>query len=138
MTYLGEKVLGNFRPTVTQRVKAKRDRDPRADREGNDAKHLAAIRKLPCCIPGCNIVGCDPHHIKSAGERGMQLRAPDKWALPLCRQHHDEVERIGSRNEVRWFRHRGVHCLDLCKALWGFRADAGAMTRIILANKGAK
>lgn len=138
MTYLRDKVFGNFRPTVTARKKAKAAHDPRAERQGNNEKHLAAIRKCPCCVPGCNVVGVDVHHLKSAGERGMGLRAPDRWGVPLCRSHHEEVERIGSRNEARWFIDRGIYCLDLAKALWGVRGDAGAMTKIVLANKGIK
>lgn len=138
MAYFGGRKIGNFKPSITERLKEKRNRDPRADREGNCEKHLSAIRKLPCCVPGCNVVGCDPHHLKSAGERGMGLRAPDRWAVPLCRAHHEEVERIGSRNENRWFLDRGIYCLDLAKALWGVRGDAGAMTRIVLANKAGK
>ena len=137
MTYLGEKKLGNFKPTVTQRRKAKDTHDPRADREGDDEKHRAAIRKLPCCVPACPVVGGDVHHLKSAGERGMGLRAPDRWGVPMCRQHHEEIERAGSRNEIRWFNKRGIAVLDLAKALWGVRGDAGAMTRIVLAHRKA-
>lgn len=140
MTYFGEKRLGNFKPTVTERKKAKRNHDPRADREGDDEDHRRAVKKLPCCIPGCNVVGCDPHHLKQTGtnERGGALRSPDKWAVPMCRHHHDEVERIGSKNELKWFEERGLKILDLAAALWNARPDAGAMVKIVFAHKGVR
>lgn len=133
-----EPVLGNFRPSKSQREKAKRAHDPRAEREGNDEAHLRAIRKCPCCIPGCNVVGVDPHHLKSvAGTRGMGLRAPDQYAVPLCRSHHDEVERISSRSERAWFDGHGINAEDLADRLWHApRGDAAAYTKIVLANKG--
>jgi hypothetical protein len=138
MTYLGDKVVGNFRPTRTARQKAKASKssEKRAERPGNSEEHLAAIRKCPCCVPSCNRVGgVDPHHIKSAGERGAGLRASDRWAVPLCRPHHDEIERLGSRNEATWFRQHGIEVIDLAASLWGSRADAATMTKIILAFK---
>lgn len=129
-----EKFYGNFKPPKSARLKAKRLHDPRADREGNSHTHLAAIRKLPCCIPDCNKVGCDPHHLKAGtNERGIGLRSSDRWTVPLCRRHHDEVERVGSRNETKWF---GVlNPIDLAYALWKASPDAAAMTRIVLAQK---
>lgn len=130
-----ERQLGNFKPSRSERLKAKRVRDPRADREGNSEAHLAAIRKLPCCIPKCNKVGCDCHHLKAGtNERGMGLRSSDRWAVPLCRRHHEEVERVGSRNETIWF--GGLNPIDLAHALWKASPDAAAMTKIVLAHKG--
>lgn len=135
-----QRIIGNFRPTRSEREKAKRTKDPRAEREGNDEKHLRAIRKCPCCIPGCNVVGVDPHHLKCIpGTRGTALRAPDQFVVPLCRAHHDDVERIGSRNEVKWFSDRGIDPVNLADALW--RAPRGSgpdYTRIIIANKHIK
>lgn len=133
-----EKILGNFKPSRSERLKAKRNRDPRADRDGNSETHLAAIRKLPCCIPTCNVVGCDVHHLKMTGtqDRGMALRAPDRFGVPMCRDHHEQVERIGSKNEASWFEKRGIDSIDLAGALWAASSDAAAMTKIVLAHKG--
>lgn len=127
-------VLGNFRPSRSERARERRTRDPRANREGNSEKHLAAIRKLPCCVPGCTTVGCDPHHLKAGtGERGMALRSSDRYAVPLCRHHHDEVERLGSRNEAKWF--GALDAIELAGALWAASPDAASMTKIVLAHK---
>lgn len=140
MAWLGEKVLGNFRPSHTQRAKAKRlaPKVKRERRPGNSEAHLSAIRTLPCVIPGCSIVGCDPHHAKSgpaAAERAVGRRASDRWCVPLCRKHHDEVEAIGSRREAAWFLERGIEVIELAAALWAVSPDKGAMVRIVLAHK---
>lgn len=131
-------LLANFRPSKSERSKAKRTKpDPREDREGNDEKHLKAIRLCPCCVPGCNVVGVDPHHLKCIpGTRGVALRAPDQYAVPLCRTHHDEIEKIGSRNERSWFARIGIDPENLADALWRSpRGNGAAYTRIVLAHK---
>lgn len=126
---------GNFKPSRMTRLKAK-ERDPRADREGDCEKHRAAIRKCPCSMPKCNRMGkSDPHHLKATGLRGMAMRSPDRFAIPLCRSCHEEIEAAGSKNELKWFLNRGIDALELAGALWGARGDAAAMTRVVLAHK---
>lgn len=143
MAYLGERKIGNFRPTFTQRAKTKKlaPKEKRAKRPGNSEAHLAAIRTLPCCVPGCQVVGCDPHHAKSgpaAAERSVGRRASDRWCVSLCRRHHDEVEAVGSRREAAWFLERGIEVIELAAALWAVSPDKGAMVRIVLAHKLSK
>lgn len=131
-------IYGNQKPKKADKVKAK-NVDKRKDRPGNSEKHLALIRTLPCCIPGCTTVGCDPHHLKQTGtqERGMGMRSPDRWAVPLCRRHHDEVERVASRSEIKWFADRGIEPLELANALWMVSPDRGALVRVVLAHKSS-
>lgn len=134
-----EPAIGIFKRSRYEREKEKAGRgaEKRSDRDGNDEKHLKAIRKCPCCIPSCNTVGVDPHHLKCVpGHRGMGMRAPDALAVPLCRSHHDEIESIGSRNEWAWFEKRGIDPIAIADALWRApRGNAAEYTRIILANK---
>lgn len=129
-------IIGNFKPSKLVQLKEKA-KDPRADREGNCEKHLAAIRKLPCCIPGCSVVGSDAHHLKATGARGAGMRSPDKFAVPLCHfEHHlGGVEKIGSKSELKWFSDKGIEALDLANALWGASPDAGKMAKIVLEHK---
>jgi hypothetical protein len=150
MAWLGEKVFGNFRPTVTERAKAKRmaPKDKRAKRPGNSEAHLAALRKCPCVVT-LKVPAGEVHHLKMAAagqERGMGQRASDRFGLPLSRTPHDELESIGSRHEPRWFAERGVdEPIELAAALWAVRpADnsekairmaVAAMTRIIVAHR---
>lgn len=129
-------VLCNFRPSVRQR-KQRRSGEWRKTRPGNDPSHLELIRKLPCCI--ClTRKEVQAHHLYCSGERGMGLKSPDRYAVPLCAiPHHDEVGRIGSRNEEEWFQKKGgFDCLELAAALWANRGDIEAMFRVLMAHKG--
>lgn len=146
MVWLGEKVVGNFKPPVVARLKEK-NRDKHDDREGNDTHHLAALRKCPCIVT-LTVPAGEVHHLKSLGagkERGVGRRASDRWGVPLSRKSHNAVEAVGSRNELRWFAENGVadpH--ELAAALWAVRPSSGsgkaikaateAMTRIIIAH----
>ena len=49
----------------------------------------------------------------------MGKRSSDRWALPLCGRCHREIEGAGSKNEIDWFRERGIDCLRLAAELWG-------------------
>lgn len=129
-------VYGNWRVKSSKRHVSAQQR-----REGNSAKHLAAIRKCPCCA--CLKFGrSDPHHLKSlqAGEeRAFGRRATDRWAVPLCREHHDQIEAAGSRREVSVFKEWNIddpHAL--AEALWNAPRDPAAMTAIILAHRQHK
>lgn len=134
--------IGNFKPSREQRKKEK-NIDKRKDRAGNCEKHLAAIRKLPCAIPGCNVVGCDAHHLRDTGERGGAIRSPDKYAIPLCSlvHHIDQstgVHSVGTKRELAWLREKGIDGLELAAALWNASPDDVAMFKIVMANKAGK
>ncbi len=141
MTYLGAKVFGNFRPSRSDRNK--RTEKARDRREGEDKSYRAKLRELPCVIcgaPAPNTV----HHLKATGQRGMGMRSPDKFGLPLCmvgftvggHDCHGQVERAGSKNELKWFQKRGIDAVELCYALWGVKHSVEAMERVLLAHKG--
>ena len=130
-------VLGNFKPSRANRGHKQSDAAER--RPGMSPEHLANIRKLPCCVTlkeGPN----DPHHLKQTGakERGIGIRSTDRWALPMSRTSHDEIERKGSRNELKWFADRGVDALDLAASLWMARGDFEKMRKIVLEHKRGK
>ena len=128
---------GNFKPKRAERLKAKKSpADKRKNLPGNSEKHLAALRLLPCCIPGCNKVGGQVHHLKATGQRGAGMKSPDKFGLPMCAEHHlNGVERAGSKNEIAWFEKHGVEPLELAAALWMVSPDKASMVRIVLAHK---
>lgn len=60
------------------------------------ANHLAWLRKLPCCVPGCRRSHVDAHHVRE-GDGAMGLKPPDTACVPVCHHHHDEVHRGGAR-----------------------------------------
>ena len=112
----------------------------RDKRDGMDEAHLANIRKCPCAV--ClKMPAGEAHHLQSSGERGMSLRSTDRWAVPLCFDHHtgaNGVHRVASKREPEWFGTHGTDAVWLAKALWNARGDLAAMTRIVLAHRGQK
>ena len=124
----------NLKP---DREKRPRRKTPAEKRPGKDPQHLANVRKLPCVV--CGEPGpSECHHLKQGtNERGMGLRSSDKWAIPLCHEHHiNGVERAGSRNELTWFESFGIAPLTLAQALWSSRHDLDAMQRILETHRG--
>ncbi len=137
MGYLGDKLIGNFKPsrTARQKAKASRSADKRAERPGNSEEHLAALRKCPCVVT-LRVPAGEVHHLKMTGERGAGMRSSDRWGIPLSHAPHMELEREGSRNERRWFEKHGIDApLDLAAALWNASPDVAAMTKIIMAHR---
>lgn len=134
MAYLKERVIGNFKPTPTEKQKAKiaKPRVKREEREGNSEEHLAFIRKLPCCVT-LKVPCGEAHHLQQTGERGMGQRSTDRWAVPLTHTLHMELHRLGSRKEGGWFKDRGIEApLDLAAALWAASPDVARGTAIVL------
>jgi len=130
--------IGNFKPSRAARNKAK-NRNKRADRPGNSEAHLVCIRKLPCVCCGVLDERNDPHHLLSGtGERGMAIRSSDRWTVPVCRIHHDELHAVTGKGEARFFRSFGyASVIDLCAALWAVTGDLEKMRRVILAHRNA-
>lgn len=65
-----------------------------------DRAWLAYVRQLPCL---CCQAPAEPHHLLRVpdGERGAGQKNGDRWAVPLCRLHHEELHRLG--DERRFF-----------------------------------
>lgn len=129
-----------FRPSKSERERTARTRKSAAERrDGNCERHLALIRQLPSCISGVEGPN-DPHHLKSGparNERAVGRRATDRWAVPLTRAEHDEIERIASRYEEAWFRENGVDdVIELAAALWANSGDLERMRLIVQAHMG--
>lgn len=127
-------VYGNFKSRGPK--ERHRNSERFKTRPGMSDDHLAMIRQLHCCV--CDRAApSDPHHIKAGtGERGTGLRSTDRWAVPMCRTHHDEVERIGSRNERQWFLDRHVDPHELTQALWASTGDLARMRNVLATQRG--
>jgi len=139
-------VYGNFRPSLEERyARAARKprqswtkaRDWRAARSGMAPEHLDMVRACTCCL--CHVKrGVEAHHLKQGAalaERGVFLRATDRWAVPLCRHHHRDLESVGSRNELAWFARYGVEPISLAVSLWNARGDLSKMGLVIVGHK---
>ena len=130
-----ERVYGNFKNRNYKRETGKNSENYKS-RPGMCDEHLAHIRQLSCCV--CFAASrSEVHHLKSGtGERGMGQRSTDRWGVPMCRHHHDEVERAGTRNEVSWFARHGIDPHNLAMSLWMARGDVERMRKIVMAVRG--
>lgn len=136
-SYLGEKVVGNFKPSRKDR--GHKQSNSAAKRPGMSEAHCAAIRKCPCAaclrMPAGTI-----HHLKQGtGTRGMALTSTDRFGVPLCGLHHQEIEDAGTKNEGATFQSWGIaDVLDLAAGLWAVSPDVPQMTKVLIANKAGK
>lgn len=78
-------------------------------------KYLDWVKSLPCCV--CGRPADDPHHINRAG-KGMGTKQADCFVIPLCREHHDEIERVGSKSwEGRYGEQRDHALMTIAQAV---------------------
>lgn len=75
-------------------------RQPRIE----DPAYLAWIREQPCCLCGGP---AEAAHLRVGSINdgkpitGMQEKSSDRWALPLCRRHH-ELQHAAGDELVFW------------------------------------
>lgn len=102
-------------------------------RPGNDPAHLTAIRKLSCSVcPETRYI--DAHHLKhaaAAAYRSFGKRAPDMMSCPVCRYHHDEIEKLGSRREHEFWDDRCLDAHALAARLWRESPNVERMARTV-------
>ncbi len=129
-----DRLYGNFKDKGLKKKKHKNS-SFREDRAGMSEDHLRLIRKLPCVT--CPIVPAGTaHHLKCTSERGMGVRSTDQYALPECIKCHDEIERAGAKNEVKYYQDRGItDPLELAEALWKNTGCEARMTAVVIAHK---
>jgi 5-methylcytosine-specific restriction endonuclease McrA len=93
--------------------------------------HLANVRLLPCCSCG-RAPGGEANHLMHTDHgpngRGTGRKQADRWAIPACRDCHQEVTDVG--DDEAWYAKRGVQARELANALWSARGDLEAMLRI--------
>ena len=51
----------------------------------------------------------------------MGKRSPDKYAIPLCYNHHNALHMDG--NEDKYLAENGIDGLSVAAALWSFTGD---------------
>jgi hypothetical protein len=55
--------------------------------------------------------------------------------FPNGKNCHGEIERLGSRKELAWFKQRGIDAIDLAGGLWSNRHSLEAMQRVLAAHR---
>ncbi len=80
--------------------------------------HLSWLRKRPCLIEGRNGHACkgrmEAAHVDHAGGKGVSLKVPDYFAVPLCSDAHALLHAYG---RLTWETAFGV---DLIEAADGY------------------
>lgn len=66
-----------------------------------NVKYLKFIRQLPCMICDSSgyldpwtfqdgVVKSEPDHLPVTGLKGIGMKSPDAFTVPVCRKHHNE------------------------------------------------
>lgn len=58
----------------------------------------------------------DPHHLRFAQPRALDLKVSDEFTVPLCRDHHRQLHQAG--NEVAWWHNVNIKPLEIARTLW--------------------
>jgi hypothetical protein len=95
----------------------------RAARRRNKT-HLAYVASQPCLV--CRRTPCDAHHLKFAQPRALGRKVSDEFTVPLCREHHRELHRVG--NEAAWWANLKIAPLDVVRN-FGRRTNSARVPR---------
>lgn len=103
------------------------------------ADHLDFVRRMPCCIANCHNPA-QAAHIRMGAmmygkpDSGTAEKPSDKYAVPLCEEHHltgrGAQHRIGER---AFWKAAGIECVILSALLWQVTGDDDA-GRLIVEN----
>jgi len=104
-----ESQFSNLAPSrsvsVTPRLKPVRRRNK---------AHLAFVAAQPCLV--CQRTPCDAHHLKFAQAKALGRKVSDKFTVPLCPAHHNDLHRHS--NEPAWWANLKIAPLPIARELW--------------------
>jgi hypothetical protein len=132
-------VLGNFKVRTFERMTRPFRQRARDRRPGMSPEHLANIRRLPCALCG-STYNVEAHHLKSGParrERGIGLKATDRYAIPLCggpTGHHADIESYGSRREEEYCLQYNMPPYSVAQGLWNKRGSLTGMLAVLQAH----
>lgn len=101
--------------------------------------HLDFIRSLPCAVCGNNIE-TEAAHIRAGdlfyGKRntGGAEKSSDKWALPLCNEHHTEQH---EGNELAFWRRYRIDPFVLALSLYACSGEVMVAEEVIRRQREA-
>jgi len=130
----------SFRPApVGSLLKGERSAKPKPGKRQapafNAAKHLRAVRCLPCISCDADPAGVAAHlRMASEGkpEAGMGRKPDDTWVTPICAWCHTDgagAQHRGSERE--WWGYLGIDPLWLCAALVAVSPDVERMRNVV-------
>jgi ERF superfamily len=101
--------VGCFPDEVDQQVEPIHKTAPKRNKA-----HLRFVAAQPCLI--CERTPCDAHHLKFAQPRALGRKVSDEFAVPLCREHHQQLHHHG--NEASWWGNAQIAPLKIAEKLW--------------------
>ena len=99
---------------------------PKGEVRKQNQRHLAWIRTLRCCVPGCGrMMQIHAHHLLSSPmPKARGLKPDSKWTIPLCLYCHTALHAMGDERE--WARRNNLDVVATAAEYW----------RLSPANKG--
>lgn len=110
--------MAGFRIAPVQRE------EPPKTRPKKRGDYLAFLHQLPCVVTGryevqaAHVSYASPMHGHYGRAKGT--KAPDRFALPLCKDEHDKQHGM---NEQAYWRSVGINPHELANTLWGLFCD---------------
>ncbi len=122
--------------SLLKRIGEPKPTTPRKDDGDRDPAYLAKVRQCPCLY--CGMEPSEAAHVRMASAAhgkasGMQKQPPDRWALPLCAEHHRLARTAQhNRSEAAFWDDLGINAPLTCQRLYAQRDDLVAMQAVIL------
>jgi len=80
--------------------------------------YLDWVATLPCLIYGIEDGTVSGHHLLKTGMRGIGLKSPDDYTVPLSLTAHQNLHWVG--NEEEFFKGHGItNQVEIAQALYG-------------------
>ena len=119
-------------PRIPRAVPGKSVIKTEARKERIAKPHMDMVRAIQMCAATGRIGAVDVHHLMR-GEgvvRGMGMKAPGRYVIPLCRRVHDEITPTPNPEQVLMNRY-GLDARALADALWQHRGNLNRMSRAV-------
>ena len=102
-----------------------------------DPVYLARVRQCPCLRCGADSAGEAAHLRMASGAHGkasaIGKKPADRWALPLCAEHHRLTRRAQHTvGERAFWSEIGVNPLLIAERLFAQREDLVAMRAVVI------
>lgn len=130
--------IGHASPpgSLLKRVAVVQPAAPRKDTGDRDTSYLAMVRQCPCLH--CGMEPSEAAHVRMASAAhgkasGMQKQPADRWALPLCSEHHRNARNAQHKQgEAAFWADLGIDAPQACVRLYAQREDLVAMQAVVL------
>jgi hypothetical protein len=123
--------------TLFKRTAAATPRKREEPKPGHDPYYLDLIRQCACLHCGMLPAG-EAAHVRFASgafhkASGMGMKPADRWALPVCGEHHRLArDAQHNRNEREFWDALGISPLLVCNKLYAQRGDLVAMQAVVI------